>query len=1120
MPRVVLEDPGEVTLEWGPPMDSGGLSIVGYIVRMRQQLDNGTWSSAIVAYDGRSSLQQTALVTGLSASTEYAFSVVPLNYRSLCFDEDWSGESEDLRITTSSAAVPSQPKTVRTTRISGGSISVAWDPPRSGGGETILGYKVNFGQTDIELDQLTEITVADRFVTIDHLPASTTFQVLVAAFNTVGVGANSSQLLVSTTAPTPPEPPKNVKQLPSASGGAVILSWEQPSDIGGALVQFYTVFRNGSWLDITADSTAQVIYVDTTTVVANSAYAYTVTASNMAGQGAATSELIARSGSATAPSAPTVAIAHIGGGSVTVLWSPPQDTGGTPIRHFEVVIFRGTIVVTHHNGTGTTHVFEGLIAQTEYRVVATAVNDVGVGTPYSATFVTGLAEPPAKMIAPRVLNVQGGRARLEVEPPIDFGGSAVLGYRFYVASELEMEALLQTAGVYDVVGLTAKTSYLLVVTAFNMIGESISSDPVEVVTTSPSTPGIVRAIYAHSQTAYSVSVAWVPPADSGGDPDQLTYNIRLNLSSNSVSVATNVSSPYTFANLNPATTYRVQVQAASISGSGSWSDAIAMTTDSLTPGIVQFTATTMNVAEDSPFVTVLITRVNGSAMATLCDFHTIDGTALKSVQYVEASGTLRFDVGVASKNLTVRIINNNFTDDPDKFFFVGLSQTSSDSAAIGDPSQIKVTISDDGDAGSLQFVQSAYEVTESAQNLSVSINRVGRTNGAVTALVSAADSLDGGAVLGVDYLLPAPTITFANQQTSSSVLVQIVNDAIYQPRKFFSLMLTITNGRAVIGSVAEAVVTISDDGDISAPGTPTSVNVRILSGGSFSVSWTAPTNKGAANVTSVSYVVSITSKQLGVVQTMTALTETVVITDLIAHLEYQVSVAARSLQNTGHFSEQVTVRMGQTTPPSSPREVQVIAKSGGSATFSWIRPVDNGGSVITSYSVVIRSVVDGAPIGSYTSDITTISVFGLSPLTEYSAIVLAMNSDGLSGTSSEPLKLLTRSATLPSKPDGLAVLVATGGLLELKLSPPLDDGGSRILKYVVSIASPQNPVVFAEVYSGEDPVCTITRLSHSTEYKLKYRVANAVVRFWCIPFAAERVSAYLICIVMNRDSVK
>lgn len=1098
LPRLTFEDPGEITLEWDPPLDVGGLSLVGYVVRMHQQLANSTWSTATVAYDGRISVQESALVTGLSASTGYAFSVVPFNYRSLCFYGDWGGESELLSITTSSAAVPSQPKNVRATQASGGSITVAWDPPHSAGGAPLLGYLVYFGRLDFELDQLMVITVKDQPLVMNGLQASTTFQVLVAAANSIGIGANSSQFVVSTSSPTPPGPPRNLKQLPSTSGGAVVLSWEPPEDLGGVALQFYTVFRNGNWLDITADTAELVLYSDTVAVEAQTVYSYSVAASTTAGSGVLAPEIAARSGMATVPLDPSVAVVHVSGGSATLVWTEPQDTGGTPVRRFEVFMLRDMTIVSQYAGTDSMHVFQGLLAQTEYRVIVQAVNDVGVGIPFVATVVTVFAGPPGQMKPARVIEVYGGRVRLEVEPPADFGGSAVLEYHFYLTDGTEVEAVRQTTLVYDVVGLTERTKYDFVVTASNSVGESVPSDPIEVFTSSLSAPGTVRSVYVSSTTSDTISVVWMAPADSEGVPTQLLYNIRLNASSSTGVVITNVSSPFTFGDLNPATTYRVQVQTTNTFGSGTWSDAIAVTTDPVTPGVVEFASNTVAVSEDSLFATILVTRINGSAMSSACNFHTLDGTATKDVHFVDSSGTLWFDVGVTSKNLTVRIISNNVTDDPDRYFYVVLEQYSSDSATIGDPNLIEVTITDDGDAGVLQFALSSYSVLESVASLNVTVNRLGRTSGKIGALVTAMEPASGGAKQGVDYLLPAPSLSFADQQSRSSFLIQIINDAVYQPRKQLLLSLSVTSGRAAIGTTTPIVVNILDDGDVSPPGTPTFVNISIISGGSLNVSWLTPANRGAANVTALSYVVTITSKQLGVVQTLAALTETVIVMDLIARLEYQVSVAAKSFQNTGSYSDPVTIKMGPPTPPSAPSNFAVVARTGGSATLGWARPADSGGSTVMGYSIVIQSVSDGSTVGSYDSNNTTIIVFGLSPLTDYSAVVSAANLDGLSGASSDRVQFTTRSATAPGKPDGLTVAAVTGGLLELKLAPPLDNGGSLILRYYVYLASPQSPTVFTEAYNGEEASCVIAHLAYKTEYKLKYRVSNAVVSVWII----------------------
>jgi len=111
--------------------------------------------------------------------------------------------------------------------------------------------------------------------------------------------------------------------------------------------------------------------------------------------------------------------------------------------------------------------------------------------------------------------------------------------------------------------------------------------------------------------------------------------------------------------------------------------------------------------------------------------------------------------------------------------------------------------------GSLEFAVAAYSVTEAGGRVELVVNRFGGSDGAV--------SVDWGtrqnsATVDTDYVGVAwSPLTFADGETSRSVTVDIIDDAVHELDESFNVVLANPTGGAVLGSIDSALVTILDD---------------------------------------------------------------------------------------------------------------------------------------------------------------------------------------------------------------------------------------------------------------------------------------------------------------------
>jgi len=109
--------------------------------------------------------------------------------------------------------------------------------------------------------------------------------------------------------------------------------------------------------------------------------------------------------------------------------------------------------------------------------------------------------------------------------------------------------------------------------------------------------------------------------------------------------------------------------------------------------------------------------------------------------------------------------------------------------------------------GDLQFSASTYGVAENGGILTVTVQRVGGSGGAVSVDYA---TVDGTAQAGQDYLAAFGTLNFADGVTARSFTVTLLDDTVYEGDETFSLQLGNPGGGAGLGTIPTAVATIVD----------------------------------------------------------------------------------------------------------------------------------------------------------------------------------------------------------------------------------------------------------------------------------------------------------------------
>ena len=107
-----------------------------------------------------------------------------------------------------------------------------------------------------------------------------------------------------------------------------------------------------------------------------------------------------------------------------------------------------------------------------------------------------------------------------------------------------------------------------------------------------------------------------------------------------------------------------------------------------------------------------------------------------------------------------------------------------------------------------QFASADYAVGEDAGSVVLSVERLGESSGALTVDYF---TLDGSATAGSDYPPQSGTIEFAPLETSKSISIPILDDALVESDESFSITLRNPSGGASLGGLSSAAITIIDN---------------------------------------------------------------------------------------------------------------------------------------------------------------------------------------------------------------------------------------------------------------------------------------------------------------------
>ena len=209
---------------------------------------------------------------------------------------------------------------------------------------------------------------------------------------------------------------------------------------------------------------------------------------------------------------------------------------------------------------------------------------------------------------------------------------------------------------------------------------------------------------------------------------------------------------------------------------------------------IQFSAGSYLGKEGTPAV---ITLVRSGALGTPATvaFTATPGSATPGLDFTPVSTLVSFTAGLASKTVTVPILNNSFVQG-NRTVMLGLNGPTG-GAQLGTLGSAVLSIGEDDQGGTIKLSAGSYTVGEAAGSVVVTITRVG-TSLAGNVSVSYATG-NGSALASLDYTARAGVLTFNAGETSKTVSIPILNDTLVEPDESFTFTLSNPTGGASLG---------------------------------------------------------------------------------------------------------------------------------------------------------------------------------------------------------------------------------------------------------------------------------------------------------------------------------
>lgn len=1000
--------------------------------------DGGTPITGYVArvIDSVTGSEATTNVTGTTATLSnlrpgrvYAMSVKAVNARGT------SSFTNPVNAQTTPVA-PDAP-TLQSQRFGVGTASLTFTTWEGGAYAHTWTYQLE-GREPVKANMST--------VTFTELLPKTVYKGTVIATNDYGSSvASPFQFTTPVTAPAPPAAPAL-----TFNNDQLTVGWRAPANNGGSPVTSYTV--NLFKADKTLVGTVNTTDVSTkfSNLIPGGKYYATITATNSIGQSTAATSANFMVPALLPSEVQNVAATLDDERKITVVWTAPANNGGADILNYNVQVFvnGGTTPVDTFSVAPnlTQRVFTSSYVKsaTSYRFAVTATNSTGASNPVS----TEPVDVPKEITLPStpqnvtVKDVTSDKLTVTWAEPTDNGGAAVTGYIVKVTGAGKENVANVSAGTLtsSFTGLTRGAAYTISVQAVNKVGSSDASTATA--TMKLEAPSTVRGIQLTLTAPTTGTATWLAPMDDGGTAiTQYSYTLYMN--DTQVKTGKTTDTKLVFSGLGFGSQYRLEVTATN----GQFTSSVATSntvTTSTPPGLAEnvtafATAGTVDVAWSAPADAG--TRPVQSYSATLFD-SAGKAVATKSVPAsttvisfadLKPNATYYATVATFSNVTSGKVVTSNTVTTP--------------VVAPSTPRSVK-----------------AWLTSNSAAKLSW----------------LAPTSNGGTAVTGYTVQMFSDNELVSEKKTSNLY----ASFTGLKPNIRYTFYVT---AQHALSSDPSTVVEVTTNPVVSSA--PLSVKTINSGDRTLKTTWLAPTNTGGTPI--IQYVVTYLSADglVAATQNVDGNTLTATVTGLTRGVKYTTQVKAVNIAGSSAAGNAAAVTVS-VAKPAAPTNPSIKAEDSSTISVSWVAPLDNGGSSITSYKVNLTDssgkVLSTATVSSTSSNAIFIN---LKPATSYKATVVAVNGAGASLGSTTPE--VTTPAAAPSAPRSVtAKPTSANTAIVVAWQTPSTNNGAAVVSYKVVITDGTTNATVRTVTTSSLST-TITGLARNRTYNVAVTATNS-----------------------------
>ncbi|OLS18880.1 MAG: Amylopullulanase precursor [Candidatus Heimdallarchaeota archaeon LC_3] len=721
-------------------------------------------------------------------------------------------------------------------------------------------------------------------------------------------------------------------------------------------------------------------------------YYYKVSALNIKGEGILSSEAVGTP--ATIPDPPSVLTAISGDNNVSLSWNSPNSDGGSPLIGY--TIYRSTTSGTGFVNTATlvslNYVDLAVSNGITYYYKVTANNSIG-----QSGFSNEISSIPSqKPTAPQNLNgtADDSSVSLSWDIPTNDGGSAILGYNVYrgtVSGGPYTNIATVTILSYVDNSVTNGITFHYVITAFNVKGESVSSNELQMQPFGPPTqPLSLSGLSAVDH----VNLTWITPSNNGGSPIT-QYSIYRSITGGGPYIRiVNITgiTNYTDNTVSSGTQYFYVVTAWNVKGESVNSNEIQVTTANV----------------PSPPINLIA----------------VQGDSLVSISWTPPTNN-------GSSDLTIYIIYRSISSGSG---YLNIAETTTEITFYNDSTVTNgvtyyyvLTASNSEGEGQFSTEVSAKPATVPSIPTNIVISSGNRTINLNWDIPS-----NGGDII-TSYNILRSTTSGSNYALISVSSFNIYNDTGLTNGVMYYYMINAIN----------SVGTSANSTEISAtPSTIPSAPVLLSptpSIGYLNISWTAPNDDGGSSIDSYNvYRALLSNGPYTKISTVSVLEYND--TSVSNGVTYYYKISASNIRGEGLFSN-----VDSSNPGFVPSIPQSLTSTNGNnlVNISWIAPSNNGGLAIIEFRIY-RSTISGSGYSQIGTSLS--SIYLDSSVTNgntYYYVVTAVNSKGESLNSNE---IISNPATTPSSPQTFNV-VAGDKNISIIWAVPISNGGSNIIDY-------------------------------------------------------------------------